>query len=143
MKKTVFAAALLSALAAGILSGCTTSAPDPTSAPAASSTPHAASTAIPIIPAGTGIIKATTLTSCDTKPGTVVAKGTITVPKDAAKDPVISISWVNADTSTVFVRGLTTVKTDQKGSPVKWSITETLPPTDAKVSCVMGAVIPG
>lgn len=92
-------------------------------------------------PSGTGIIKTTKMASCDTKPGAVTAKGTVELP--AGMDPatvVISVSWVNSATATVFTRKRLSVENVEAGKSTDWEISSLLPDNKVPVRCVLGAV---
>ncbi|MGO4595714.1 hypothetical protein AB4Z18_18015 [Leifsonia sp. 2TAF2] len=131
-------------LALSGLAGCTASpSPAPsTGATAAKQAAEAGATAVPTIPTGTGVISATKMTSCDTTGSNVTAKGTVTMPKDRKGDVVVSVSWVNSKNSSVYGRGVTTLKGLSAGDKKDWSATATLPANAQSVSCVLGAVIP-
>ncbi len=137
MKKRILAAGVVALVSAAALTGCAEA-----ESPAKSSKPNAAQHTIPPIPKGTGVARLTTLSSCGTTPGTVLAKGTIVIPKGTKANPVVSVSWVDPKTSTVYTRGLATIKTDARDVSVPWTITATLPPTATPMSCVLGAVVP-
>ncbi|MGH1550173.1 hypothetical protein ACRAWB_13795 [Leifsonia poae] len=137
----------LGALALATLAGC--ASPTATSEiPTASPTTSAADTAssddgtIPDIPSGTGIFTATTMTSCDTKGTNVAAKGTVTMPEDKKGDIVISVSWVDSTNSSVYNRGVATLKDPKPGEKKDWTIESTVPADAQNLSCVLGAVIP-
>lgn len=125
------------------LAGCTGS---PSSGPSTSdgSTRAAggASAPLPTIPTGTGIISGTTLTGCDTTGSDVTATGTVTMPEGDAGDVVVSVSWVNSKTSSVYGRGVTTLKDLKGGDKKEWTTSATLPAGAESVSCVLGAVVP-
>jgi hypothetical protein len=72
----------------------------------------------------------------------VTANGKVSMPKDAAGDIVISVSWVNSGTSAVYARGVSTIKGLHAGESMDWSTTAALPAGAESVSCVLGAVIP-
>src|SRR4051794_34698091 len=126
------------ALATAGLAGC---AGAPEAASSGSQGAARSSTPIPTIPAGTGVISRTTLESCGTIGTNVTATGTVTLPKNLKGHVVVSLSWVNSATSSVYGRGLTTV-TGKAGQKKEWSITATLPEKAESVSCVLGAVVP-
>lgn len=134
---TIAAAALATAGLAG-LAGCTCP-PDAASSAGQGGAPG--STPIPTIPAGTGVISRTTLESCGTIGTNVTATGTVTLPKNLKGHVVVSVSWVNSATSSVYGRGLTTV-TGKAGQKKEWNITAALPEKAESVSCVLGAVVP-
>ncbi|RDV43542.1 hypothetical protein DOE76_16475 [Leifsonia sp. ku-ls] len=130
-------------LVLGGLAGCTSSS-DPTPAASNGSKQAAggASTPLPTIPTGTGIISDTKMTSCDTTGSNVTAKGTVTMPKESKGDVVVSVSWVNSKNSSVYGRGVTTLKDLNGGDQKEWTTSATLPAGAESVSCVLGAVIP-
>ena len=110
--------------------------------PPSSTTTQAATTgqAKPANP-GTGIIEATTMTSCDTAPGKVTAKGTVTPPAGTTGAVKITVSWVDSQTSAVLARGEQTFQDPQAGKALDWvaSGEVTKPATD--VRCVLGATV--
>lgn len=61
--------------------------------------------------------------------------------KDTKGDVVVSVSWVNSKNSSVYGRGVTTVK-GNAGDKQEWTTTATLPSGADSVSCVLGAVVP-
>lgn len=61
--------------------------------------------------------------------------------KDTKGDVVVSVSWVNSKNSSVYGRGVTTVK-GAAGDKKEWTTTATLPANADSVSCVLGAVVP-
>lgn len=137
----------LGAVAIATLAGCTAPAAVsefPTASATASVEDTAASdeATIPAIPGGAGIISATAMTSCDTTGTNVVAKGTVTMPEGKKGDVVISVSWVDATTSSVYNRGVATIKDPKSGEKKGWRIESTVPADAQNLSCVLGAVIP-
>jgi len=132
------------ALAVAGLAGCTgTPSTSPSSSSAGTKQGAAGgSTPLPTIPTGTGVISATKMDSCETTGSNVTAKGTVTMPKDTKGDVVVSVSWVNSKNSSVYGRGVTTVK-GAAGDKKEWTTTATLPANADSVSCVLGAVVPG
>lgn len=130
------------ALVVAGLAGCTSTTPE--AKPTGGSTQGAggASTPLPTIPTGTGIISDTKMTSCDTTGSEVTAKGTVTMPKDSKGSVVVSVSWVNSKNSSVYGRGVTTLKDLNGGDKKEWTTSATLPAGAESVSCVLGAVIP-
>lgn len=143
MRKRNFVLAIATAVALTGLVGCT-AAPSP--APSNSGAPkeHGVAAPAPLatIPTGTGIIAHTTMTSCDTTGTKVTAKGTVTMPKHEQGDVVISVSWVDSKNSSVYGRGVTTLKSISSGDKKEWTTTALLPAGARSVSCVLGAVIP-
>jgi hypothetical protein len=131
------------ALVVAGLAGCTPSTASKAES-TGGSTPAAggASTPLPTIPTGTGIISDTKMTSCDTTGSEVTAKGTVTMPKDSNGNVVVSVSWVNSKNSSVYGRGVTTLKDLNGGDKKEWTTSATLPAGAESVSCVLGAVIP-
>lgn len=94
------------------------------------------------MPRGTGIIKTTSMDSCDVDPGGVTASGTVELP--AGMEPttaVISVSWVNAETATVFARSRVEVDA-RAGEKTPWQVANLLPDNGVPVRCVVGAVVP-
>jgi len=134
---TIAAAALATAGLAG-LAGC---AGPPGAASSVGQSPARSPTPIPTIPTGTGVISRTTLESCGTIGTNVTATGTVIMPKNLKGHVVVSVSWVNSATSSVYGRGLTTVH-GKAGQKKEWSITAALPEKAESVSCVLGAVVP-
>lgn len=91
-------------------------------------------------PEGTGIIETTEMDSCDTDPGKVEASGTVKLPEGMEPTTaVISVSWVNASTATVFARSRVDVEVTADES-VPWEVENLLPDNDVQVRCVLGAV---
>lgn len=88
---------------------------------------------------GKGIIGATTMSSCGTDAGTVVAEGTVTPPEDAPGKVVISVSWVQSETSSVLAKGSQTFDSPAPGKTLEWSISSTLKEGVKDVKCVLGA----
>jgi len=131
----------------GQASSLRASSPQASSGQASSQPAHSRSTPrppvyVPTIPNGKGIITSVHLASCSTEPGQVAATGTVRLPAGESGAPVISVSWVNPDTSEVYARALTTVTAAKPNVSTKWSITAKLPTGLKAVSCVLGAVIP-
>lgn len=127
--------------AAGILTGCTAGdgpAPSSSASPAKNAS---VSSAIPTIPAGTGIISATKMSHCDTTGTKVTAKGSVTMPAGKSGDVVVSVSWVDSKTSTVYGRGVTTLSGLASGDKKDWTTNATLPANAASVSCVLGSIV--
>lgn len=129
-------------LTAGALAGCTSGpGAGASESPSVTSAAAAVSTAIPTIPPGTGIISATKMTSCDTTGTSVTAKGTVSMPSDHKGDVVVSVSWVNSKNSSVYGRGVTTLKGLAGGDKKEWTTSATLPANAESVACVLGAVV--
>lgn len=129
------------ASAAAVLTGCTAA---DGAAPSTSGTPAknaAVSSAIPTIPAGSGIISATTMSHCDTTGTKVTAKGSVAMPSGKSGDVVVSVSWVDSKTSTVYGRGVTTLAGLDSGQKKDWTTSATLPASAESVACVLGAVV--
>jgi hypothetical protein len=124
------------------LVGCTASETPTTPSASATKSGQAVASPLPTIPTGAGIIKDTTMTSCDTTGTKVSAKGTVTMPKGTNGDVVVSVSWTNSDSSSVYARGTTTLKGLSAGDSRDWSTSASLPPGAKSVSCVLGSVIP-
>jgi len=140
-KRNLLVPIAATALAVAALAGCTA---EPNASPSASRTASEAadgSNPIPTIPTGKGVISATKMDSCETTGTDVTAKGTVTMPKDTQGDVFISVSWVNSKSSSVYARGVTTVK-GEAGEKKQWTTTATLPADVESVSCVLGAVVP-
>ena len=97
---------------------------------------------LPEIPAGKGIISAVTMDSATTEPGgPVLAEGTLVMPEGQEGDVAISVSWVNPETSSVYARGVTTLKGVKPGEERKWEVKAELPADAEGSSTVLGAVI--
>lgn len=140
MKKSV--ACLVGALvSAAALAGCSPTSTGAGSSPS-STTTQAATTgeAKPANP-GTGIINATRMSSCETAPGKVVAKGTVTPPEGTKGTIKISVSWVDPKTSAVLGRGEQSFKDAQPGKSVDWEINAEVPNKGTEVKCVLGASV--
>lgn len=144
MKKTVacIAGVLVSAAALAGCSSPSNEAPTTQAASPSTTTTQAATTgeAKPANP-GTGIIEATKMTSCDTAPGKVTAKGTVTPPEGSKGTVKITVSWVDPKTSAVLARGEQTFKDAAAGKVLDWvaSAEVTKPATELK--CVLGATV--
>lgn len=125
------------------LSACTPTADEtPTNDPNATKTitTQKATTDKPVASnPGKGIISDTTMSSCGTDAGTVVAEGTVTPPDDAPGKVVISVSWVQAETSSVLAKGSQTFDSPAPGKALDWSISSTLKEGGKDVKCVLGA----
>lgn len=141
MKKTV--ACIVGVLvSAAALAGCSSSQSNEAGNPPSSTTTQAPTTgeAKPANP-GTGIIEATKMASCDTAPGKVTAKGTVT-PPDGTKGAVkISVSWVDPKTSAVLARGEQTFKDPQSGKTLDWAVNAEVTKQGTEVKCVLGATV--
>lgn len=111
------------------------------SAPQVDPEPSPTRVSIPDIPAGTGVIDSTSLLSCTTGTGPVEANGTTRLPEGVTGDIVVSVSWVNSSTSSVYARGLATVASPSEDT--EWTVTAALPAGAENVACVVGAVVPG
>lgn len=90
---------------------------------------------------GTGIIKSTTMTSCDTKEGDVTAAGTVTLPENVKGTIKISVSWVDPKTSSLLAQESKTIEDAQTGKPVDWAVTATLSKVTTEVKCVLGSTV--
>lgn len=91
---------------------------------------------------GVGVIKTTDMTSCDTEPGEVEASGTVSLPDGMEPGTVsISVSWVNAETGTVFARSRVDVGDVDSSAPKDWKVENTLPDNGVTVRCVVGASV--
>jgi len=140
-KRTILLPFLGGAILLVGLVGCTGSQ-TPSTPTASGPTPgHAVSSPLPTIPTGTGIIKDTAMTSCDTTGTKVSAKGTVTMPKGKGGDVVVSVSWTNSDSSSVYARGTTTLAGLKAGDKKDWTTSASLPAGAKSVSCVLGSVI--
>ncbi|MFK4299748.1 type IV pilus biogenesis protein CpaD/CtpE [Arthrobacter sp. GAS37] len=142
MNKT-FSGLLGTIVLAGALAGCTSSGGDSgQAAPEKTMTTQPATTEKPTASnPGKGIIGSTTMTSCDKTAGTVVAKGTATMPADTQGEVQISVSWVDPATSAVLVKGTEILKDAVPLKPKDWSISAKLETPPADVSCVLGATV--
>ncbi|MFE4195012.1 hypothetical protein ACFRJ9_04025 [Paenarthrobacter sp. NPDC056912] len=141
MKKTV--ACMVGVLvSAAALAGCSSSNSSEAGTSPSSTTTQAATTgeAKPANP-GTGIIEATKMASCDTAPGKVTAKGTVTPPEGTKGVVKISVSWVDPKTSAVLARGEQTFKDPQAGKSIDWVATAEVTKPAAEIKCVLGATV--
>jgi hypothetical protein len=101
-------------------------------------------TDLPEIPAGQGIFSAVTMDASAVEPGgRATASGTLAMPEDRHGNVAISVSWVNPATSSVYARGITTLRDVQPDEQRTWHVAATLPPDAAGASAVLGAVIVG
>ncbi|QNE34311.1 hypothetical protein [Leifsonia shinshuensis] len=146
LRSRIAATALALALGGGAavgLAGCTAApSPSPSGPPATARAQPTGTAALPDIPDGEGIIRATTMTACATGNGTVTAEGSITVPAGAHGSPVVSVSWVDADTSTAYARAVEAVQDATPGTPARWSVSTDLDaPAGTTIRCVLGAVL--
>ncbi|MGF6834747.1 putative small secreted protein [Paenarthrobacter sp. TE4293] len=141
MKKTVacIAGVLVSAAA---LAGCSSSPSNEAGTSPSSTTTQAATTgeAKPANP-GTGIIEATTMTSCDTAQGKVTAKGTVTPPEGTKGTVKITVSWVDPKTSAVLARGEQTFKDAAAGEALDWVANAEVTKPATEIKCVLGATV--
>jgi len=129
-------------LAASALSACSSPQSNEAGASPSSTTTQAATTgeATPANP-GTGIIEATTMSACDTAPGKVAAKGTVTPPGGTTGTVKITVSWVDSKTSAVLARGEQTFKDAAAGEVLDWAINAEFSKTGVDVRCVLGATV--
>lgn len=126
------------------LAGCTASQSGPaepaTAAAGAVTTQEAKGELKPSNP-GTGIIKSTTMTSCDTKEGDVTAAGTVTLPENVNGTIQVSVSWVDPKTSSVLARETKTIDDAPTGQPIDWTVKTTLSKLTTDVKCVLGSTV--
>ncbi|MCR1162297.1 MULTISPECIES: hypothetical protein [unclassified Paenarthrobacter] len=141
MKKTVACIAGL-LVSAAALAGCSSSPSNEAGTSPSSTTTQAATTgeAKPANP-GVGIIEATTMTSCDTAPGKVTAKGTVTPPEGTKGAVKITVSWVDPSTSAVLARGEQTFKDAQPGKALDWVTNSEVTKPATAIKCVLGATV--
>jgi predicted small secreted protein len=90
---------------------------------------------------GTGIIKSTTMTSCDTKEGDVNANGTVTLPQDVEGTVQITVSWTDPKTSSVLAQAVQKVDKAQPGKTTDWKVSAKLGKATTDVKCVLGATV--
>lgn len=90
---------------------------------------------------GTGIIKSTTMTSCDTKEGDVNANGTVTLPHDLKGTVQITVSWTDPKTSSVLAQAVQKVDQAQPGKTTDWKVSAKLGKVATDVKCVLGATV--
>lgn len=90
---------------------------------------------------GIGIIRTTTMTSCDTQEGKVTATGKATVPQDVKGTATVSVSWVDPKTSVVLAHASQTLKDAKAGQPTDWTITTDLGKHTTEVKCVLSATV--
>lgn len=90
---------------------------------------------------GVGIIKSTTMASCDTKEGDVNANGTVTLPQDVKGTVQVTVSWTDPKTSVVLAQAVQKVDKAQPGKPTDWAVSAKLGKTTADVKCVLGATV--
>ncbi|MDR0432312.1 MAG: hypothetical protein LBH48_03250 [Bifidobacteriaceae bacterium] len=97
---------------------------------------------VPDIPIGRGIVSAVTMRSATTDPGSQVsANGTLTMPPGEAGDVAISVSWIDPLTSSVYARGLVTLRDVRPAEQRNWQVLADLPADAAGTTTVLGAVI--
>ncbi|MBN9632450.1 MAG: hypothetical protein J0I18_17890 [Actinobacteria bacterium] len=133
LTRRAYAAATAGAVAMSLLA-CSGSVSDTSTNTAAT---------IPAIPTGTGMINSVKLTRFTYTPGTrVSAEGTVKSTATVPTTIVVSVSWVDSQTSTVFARGLTSLKDISPGEQRDWAIAVDLPKDAAHVKPVVGAVSP-
>lgn len=141
MKKSV--AGLVGVLVAvSAVSACSSPQSSEAGNPPSSTTTQVATTgeAKPANP-GTGIIEATSMTSCDTAPGKVTARGTVTPPARAKGAVKITVSWVDSKTSAVLARGEQTFKDAAADKALDWTISAEVSKPGVDVKCVLGATV--
>lgn len=90
---------------------------------------------------GTGIIRSTTMTSCDTKEGDVTASGTVTLPQDVKGAVQVTVSWTDPKTSVVLAQAIQKVDKAQPGKITDWKVKANLGKTTTDVKCVLGATV--
>jgi hypothetical protein len=90
---------------------------------------------------GTGIIKSTTMASCDTNEGDVNANGTVTLPQDVEGTVQITVSWTDPKTSSVLAQAVQKVDKAQPGKTTEWKVSATLGKVTTDVKCVLGATV--
>lgn len=90
---------------------------------------------------GTGIIKSTTMTSCDTKEGDVTAAGTVTLPENVKGTIKVSVSWVDPKTSSLLAQETETIENAQTGKAIDWTVKTTLGKVTTDVRCVLGSIV--
>jgi hypothetical protein len=143
MKHRIAAACAVLALMGG-LAACTGDGKEEPS-PSPSSTQAAVPVPIPDIPEGKAVpIKNIDVASSTSEPGTTVeAKGTVTLPEGEEGKVVVSVSWVNAGTNSVYARGQAVLVGMKGGETKDWTATAELPADAEDVQIVPSAVIPG
>lgn len=93
------------------------------------------------VPKGTGIIKDVDTKTCDIKPGSVKANGTVTLPESLdGKKVLIMVSWVNATTGTVFASSRTELDDVAAKTATAWDVANVLPDNGTPVRCSVGAI---
>ncbi|MFY0408023.1 hypothetical protein [Solicola sp. PLA-1-18] len=85
-----------------------------------------------------GVIADVEVDSCDTDPGTVVAKGSVTNSASKPRDIAVVISWAVPGSGDVLARAAATLRDVPPGSTEVWSVRTTLT-ANAEVSCVTSA----
>lgn len=90
---------------------------------------------------GVGIIKSTTMTSCDTKEGDVNANGTVTLPQDVKGTVQVTVSWTDPKTSSVLAQAVQKVDKAQPGKTTDWKVSAKLGKPTGDVKCVLGATV--
>lgn len=126
------------------LTGCTpsqTGPAEPASAPAGTVTTQEAKAKLKPSNPGTGIIKSTTMTSCDTKEGDVTAAGTVTLPENVKGTIQVSVSWVDPKTSSVLAQETKTIDDAPTGRAIGWTVNSKLGKLTTDVKCVLGSTV--
>lgn len=140
MKKSV--ACILGILvSAAALAGCSSPSSGASQSPSSTTTQAPTTGEAKAANPGTGIIEATKMSSCDTSPGKVSAKGTVTPPAGIKGTVKVSVSWVDPKTSAVLARGEQSFKDAQSGKAIDWVVNAEVPATGAEAKCVLGAAV--
>ena len=157
MKKPMFvaAAALSCALALGACSsggsdaGSKTATPVSTTASASFSNTKSQTssrggvTTMPKLAGRKGVIKATTVKSCDVGPGAVKASGTVKNEAKKAQDIVVSVRWVAPKGNGIIDKDIAVIRQVPPGTSANWSASGDVPTKDKAVcsfSVVAGSI---
>lgn len=126
------------------LAGCSAALGDPakpsTAATGTVTTQEASGMQTPSNP-GTGIIRSTSMTSCDTKEGDVTAAGTVILPENVKGTIKISVSWVDPKTSSLLAQQTKTIDNAQTGKAIDWTVVTKLGKVTTDVKCVLGSTV--
>lgn len=93
---------------------------------------------------GDGVAKYVEKDHCDTAPGKATASGSVRLPAGTKGDVIISVGWVNADTSTVIAKRIVELDGVESDSTTPWSTEVEIPDNPGvKIRCNVGAFMKG
>jgi hypothetical protein len=94
------------------------------------------------IPAGRGVVSNVTLDTATAKPGgPVEATGSVAMPPGESGNVAVSVSWVDAKTSSVYARGLAVLRGLRPGETKMWAVDADLPAGARDITTVLSAVL--